>query len=433
MANLLSKIKLLIQSQDGANQDAKLFPILPIPATVGDALTCSRALDTATRVNSAGAIETVAANMPRITWELGADQCPNLLVEKTTQQLLLSPNAFGGPNWVRDNSTVTDNVAIAPDGTLTADLVYPTSTGSARQCYSTGVTVLGTYYTNVYRIKASGKTWIYVFGSQGSANSRAWVNLATGEFGTVQIDIVNYWISELDAFGYYTIAVTEQANGGTSYNGVGIVDSDNVLTVTASGTDGVLCWGFNMFEGRVPLSYVSTNTTRNADVILKAGIGSLLNGAKGLFVDCYLQAGSLSDGVYREVAELYTNSTNRVYFYRYNNSVYFTVENTTVQCDLLAAITTPFKNKRIKLFARVVENDIKFYVNGVLVNTDTSALIPSLNGVAVGNASGGSYYWDGLIKAVAVTDEFTEADIEQISSYPSFENMAEQMVYDFVG
>jgi len=430
MANLLSKIKLLIQSQDGANQDAKLFPILPIPATVSDALTCSRALATATRVNSAGLIETVAANMPRITWERGVDQCPNLQVEKQVVQMLDLNESFVGSGWGVIGVSLTQDSITAPDGTLNGVLVTATATGADKR-FQTSVTVVnGTTYTSSIFAKKGTAKYCRIIGINLSEG--AFFNLETGEIGTVSVGVTA--TMEDYGNGWYRCSLTQVSNTTSGYFYVTI--SDNGVDYVTTGNT-YYVWGAQLEVGAFMTSYIprpsGSAVTRNADVISKTGIGTLLSGTKGLFVDCYLQAGSLSDGVYREVAELYTNSTNRVYFYRFNNSVYFTVENTTVQCDLLAAITTPFKNKRIKLFARVVENDIKFYVNGVLANTDTSTSIPSLNGVAVGNASGGSYYWDGLIKAVAVTDEFTEADIEQISSYPSFANMAEQMVYDFVG
>jgi hypothetical protein len=433
MADLTSKIKLLIQSQDGANQDAKLFPILPIPATVGDALTCSRALATATRVNSAGAIETVAANMPRITWELGVDQCPNLLVEKTRinyapySQTLSSYSTYLG-------TKVGGQVDI--HGQLNAMLVYPSSTGAAAgQLYFVTPTspTIGTVVCSSWEVKYAGKQWVYVGvvdGTSGAAG--AYFDILNGVIGTITAGYTAGMYAEGSG---YVVWISKATTSTSNYPLVGSSDNDNSNINTVVGTNGVIASNPQFEVGTIPTSRIITGAsavTANADVISKTGIGTLLAGAKGLFVDCYLQAGSLSDGVVYSSLYL-TDGTNDTFyqFYRFNNIIsLFSRVSTVIVASISSTIITPFRNKRIKLFIHIEENNLKFYVNGALAGVDTSATIPTLNTIWVGKEN--STYWDGLIKAVAVTDEFTEADIEQISSYPSFANMAEQMVYEMV-
>jgi len=427
------KIKILItgDTEFAANTVGTLYAVAPNNATADQ--TVVRSLDTATRVNSSGSIEVVPANKGRIDYSLGTDHCPNLLVEKTAAQLVLAPSDINAVSWTKTDVTTTSNAATAPDGTLTADLAYPTTSGIFRQFYTNPTTVTGTFYTNVYRVKASGKNWVCVFGSKASVNSRAWVNLATGEFGTVQIDIVNYWISELDAFGYYTIAVTEQASSTSSYTAIGLVDGDNTTTVTANGTDGVLVWGMNMFEGRVPLSYIATNATRNADVISKTGLSAVIPQVKGaVFCDGYLQAGSLSDALSRMVLNLHTDGSNRLSLYRYNNFFYIDLVNGgAVQWNPNVTIINPIKGKRIKTLITYELNNCSFYVNALKEAVDTGCTLPAMPIINIGSNQSNTSQWDGLIKAVAVAEELNATDIDQLCQYNSLEEMASEMLYTY--
>jgi len=341
MSDLTSKIKLLVESQDGADQLAKLFPIIPIPAAVGDALTCARALDTATRVNSAGAIETVVATKPRITWELGVDQCPNLLVERSRTNLFATPLVPATQNVTVVNATV------------------------------------------------------------------------------------------------YTVSVVGSGSITLSGAGSGVVTEANPITFTSAGTT-LTCTvagslgGASVTAGAVAMSVA--NGTANADVISKTGIGTLLDGAKGLFVDCYLQAGSLSDSVARVTSCINDGSSaNRILIYRNNDTLFFEcVSGGVAQTSMNVNILAPFKNKRIKIFFSFEENSLNVYVNGALVATDLLALMP-VNLSAVDMCyPGGILQWNGLIKAVAVTDELTTTEIDQLFQYASYSEMSSEMLYETV-
>jgi hypothetical protein len=409
-----------------------LFPILPIPATVGDALTCSRALATATRVNSAGAIETVAANMPRITWERGVDQCPNLLVEKSVVNLDTSPATFAA--WDLNNSggvTISNVVATNPFGYANVPKIIPNAvSGQHRPFNAFTYSAVGVIW-GIF--KADGYNYLSFGESGGLSGASTIFDLSTGTISTTGSATNPFIVSQGN--GWYLCGITMLSTGSQT-RFIVVRNANSTADYTGDGTSGVLCCHKQLEVKSFyssPILLSGGSTTRNADVISKTGIGTLLAGAKGLFIDCYLQAGSLSDGATIIASQVSTDVNNQIYFYRYNNVIGFEV---ITSGSIVAAgnttIIAPFKNKRIKLFLSFSLNDIKFYVNAVSAIIDTSALIPLLEKICVGGSLDSSTNWDGLIKAVAVTDEFTEADIEQISSYPSFANMAEQMMYEMV-
>ncbi len=111
-----------------------LRPILPLGATLtrADATTC------ATRVNGAGLIETVAANVPRFNYSgLSAGVLEGLLVEPERTNAVINSDIFN--SWSLNHNgtgvdpvvTANDPTHAAPDGTTTADkIVFDSGAGT---------------------------------------------------------------------------------------------------------------------------------------------------------------------------------------------------------------------------------------------------------------------------------------------------------------
>ena len=101
---------------------SKLYAIKPTDGS-GD-LSVTRAT-TATRVNSAGLIESVASNVPRLDYTNST--CPSILVEPQRTNISLRSQEFDNAYWVPQNVTLTTNNTISPNGTLDADAVVVTA------------------------------------------------------------------------------------------------------------------------------------------------------------------------------------------------------------------------------------------------------------------------------------------------------------------
>lgn len=140
-------------------------------------------------------------------------------------------------DWLRYGVAVSANAGVAPDATTTADLVYATSTGTVRSLYRGGLPV--TSKRHRYYAKASGKTWFCIL-AESTAAGKVWFDLATGSLGTVSAG----WTASIESAGndWYVCTATSTASFN-QYTAIGPVDADNSVTVTASGTDGVLVWG----------------------------------------------------------------------------------------------------------------------------------------------------------------------------------------------
>lgn len=312
----------------------------PIPNNATGDQTVIRASGIATRVNSSGAVETVAVNKARIDYSLGIDRCPNLLVERASTNLFATP--------------------LAP--------------------------------------------------------------------ATQTVTVVNATV--------YTISVVGSGSITLSGAGTGEVTQNNPITIT-SGTTSLVCTvagtlsGASVVAGQVALSV--SDGAKDADSISKTGLSASIPQVKGaLFFDGYLQAGSLTDGHTRipsSIAITGLEANNTILFYRYNNVIGYEVNVGGVfQANGNVTILSPLKDKRIKLYISFDTNNVSFYVNGAVALTDLVATIPACNKIEIGGGALGSN-WDGLIKSVMVTDELTLTDIEQLSQYATFAEMASEMQY----
>ena len=259
----------------------KLYSEIPISG-IGD-FTVGRALNTATRVNSNGYIETVNADVPRLDYYTsgGTAGCPALLVEPSGSNLCLQSQDFT-TTWAATNIAVSGNTTgtLDPYGTNLADLLTATASGSAR-VVQTFSFVSGTTYTYSCFAKAGSGFFGMTMENGGVASGVAVIwNLSTGAFSvsgsvgsgyTLQAhNIENY------GNGWYrcsmrvllgsTVAGNIRVNTSNGTMSSAIVQSDNGNSVNV--------FGAQAETGSVATSYIPTTTgsvIRNADVINVTG------------------------------------------------------------------------------------------------------------------------------------------------------------------
>ena len=76
-------------------------------ASLDPRVTVTRALNTATRVNSSGDVEVVSANLPRFDFDPTTLVCKGLLIEETRTNLLRYSEAFDNVYWTPARASVT--------------------------------------------------------------------------------------------------------------------------------------------------------------------------------------------------------------------------------------------------------------------------------------------------------------------------------------
>lgn len=166
---------------------------------------------------------------------------PRLQIPK--QNLVLRSEEFDNASWTKSNLTVSANATTAPDGTTTADLVYPTTTGTFRSTYQ----AINSYKRRDYNTvsvyaKAAGLNYLtfvdFIIGSTGTV----WFNLSNGTIGTSNAGYTGT-IKDVGN-GWYRCSVTA-ISSLTSVPFIQIIpcDADNSTTATTNGTNGVYLWG----------------------------------------------------------------------------------------------------------------------------------------------------------------------------------------------
>lgn len=215
----------------------KLYSLVPNTST-GD-LNVVRAT-TATRVNSAGLIESVASNVPRLDYSNGT--CPSILVEPQRTNLVLRSQEFENGTWGAIDTTITANTTISPSGNTDAETM--TITSSASRIFQTLALGAGTYTASIYVKSLSGTPTIQ------------FRMVVDGVDITQSIPTTTDWVRHDFTFTS-ALAVSFFVIRGES------------------GTGSVSIWGAQLEAGSYATSYIPTTSasvTRNADVISKTGI-----------------------------------------------------------------------------------------------------------------------------------------------------------------
>lgn len=349
------------------------------PLTTDGQLTFSRA-STATRVNSAGLIETVSSNVPRLDY-LGST-CPKLLLEPQRTNLFTYSEQFDNAAWNKYNLGVTANAAISPDGTNNADKIFCNITGSAVPLIhqspsytNTTSTVSGYFKKAEYNFVV-----IHAFGIAGTV-----FNLNTGTIvlgaGTIT-SVGNGW--------YRCVAILNIGSDSQTFFTPSV---DGSVGYTGTSGSGVFAWGAQA-EASVSYatSYIPTTTaavTRLADVSSKTSISSLIGQSAGTV---YFEFNATGAGVNQEILGITLNGGGAEYIAFYNltnGALYF---GSSVTLGIL--IDANSFGKSFKCAYAYQSGSHVLYVNGSLVSSSTSSTVYSLlnaiyiNQNAVGAGSG---------------------------------------------
>ena len=303
-------------------------------------------------------------NIPRVDYSTGT---ASLLVEPARTNSVLYSEEFSNASWnTASTSTVTLNAGIAPSGNNTANLITATSV-DGRRIQSVSLTA-GTY-TYSYFVKKGNQSSIQVlaFNSTLSAVAQtADFNLDSGTL-TSGTGIIQQFTN-----GWYRVSVTFT-----------IVLTNTIFLYIKSGLNNnaigstVLAWGGQLEAGSNATSYIPTvaaTVTRNADLISKTGISSLINSEEGVL---YAEISALSNASGSKMISLSDGTTNNnAYIYYNGNTIYADFNSSGVASANMSFVPTSVLNFN-KIALKYKLNDFALWVNGVKVAFDTSGSVPS--------------------------------------------------------
>jgi hypothetical protein len=327
--------------------------------------------------------------------------------------------------WTKNNApTILSNVAVAPDGTISADSIADTiGTDYKRVSQIYSITPNGTSTFTFFVKKETSKTNFGGFSFDYIGGSYLFCRIAFNEVtGAINIltpsnitpilkseDYGNYWRFSITATDTGTnTSVEAQIWGNISIDGTSIG-----LGIGSART----IWGCQFEAGSYATSYIPTlgsSVTRLADAASKTGISSLIGQTEGtLFVefDATITGNASS---YAGIALNNGTSSNILAFGYYQNgriqAVAFVGGSLLVNIDLPAfALTTG--NHKFALSYKL--NDYVFYVDGVQVGSDTSATVPATSVLNLYDVVGANMAYS---QVALFTTRLTNAELASLTS-----------------
>jgi len=367
---------------------------------------------TATRVNEAGLIENVAANVPRRDFLNGG--CGELLVEPQRTNKLIQSEDFS-ITWSNTGTSITVNQTSSPDGNETADLLSNDGTNgfhTIRQVVS--VTTGVEYSFSVFvKKKTIGSNNFYL--NVGSA----------GGGGSVFIDLNNYSIVGGTgtvtpyANGWFRISVqTTATSTGNSAFDCGFSDG-TTRSYTGDNTTEVYIWGAQLEEGNYPTSYIPSTAsavTRNQDVISATNIGSLLNDAEGgIYVSL-----SWFNGDEVTTIQLNDNTKGNRVSLGSNDTRYQLVSVVNGDFKVIETPVSPIiQNNNFNKIALRYANDYALFVNGTKIAVDTNEptfINNTLSQLNFGNADGTNQFYGRIRELIVFDNAPTDTELQTLTT-----------------
>lgn len=368
-------------------------------ASLDPRVTFTRALNTATRINSSGLVETVNADTPRFDYTLNTGgACKGLLIEESRTNLLTYSALVGGTDWVTAKSgvatlaTITTNYATSPDGTTSASRLQMTLNGGTTTSDWTQVfhssfaqTNGAAYAQSIYLKSNDGNTYTVLLRDDTGSNAAQTLLTITPQW---QRFTQNVTASNTTATG-----VKLWLRGG----------------VGTSATADILAWGAQYEAGAFPTSYIPTvasTVLRNADVASMTGtnFSDWFNATEGSFV-------AQSDTVDT------TGFPTTLYSAVVNNSITLDTSVASIRAVMFAnnvAVLVKTSTKlSVNTFAIAYKlNSHNAGFNGAAVTAATSGAVPTgLTSLNIGSTGSSSYANGHIYKIMYYPQRLTDNEL----------------------
>jgi hypothetical protein len=154
---------------------------------------------------------------------------------------------------------LTDQTA-APDGSISADYIYPTAGSGVHYTYSTGKPFVAGPYTASWYVKYVNHRWISAQIYDGTTQYEGSFDLLNGVTGAVASGATS--TMQAVGNGWYRISVTAVMGTGIGYHNVIFINNADVVPYSnwsASGNERVAVWGAQHNRGRTADAYIATN------------------------------------------------------------------------------------------------------------------------------------------------------------------------------
>ena len=335
-------------------------------------------------------------NIPRLDYSDGG--CPSLLLEPQRTNNILNSESLSNASWQKFNSglgttpIVTDNYAISPSGEMNASRLQMSlgggTTSSDRAFVRQSLTSQTDYYFSVYLKSTNGaeQKLNWHFGSDGFL-----------------ITVTDEWQRfELTRSG----VATTWAGIGLRGNLVSVLGIDDSVDI--------LVYGFQVEQGSNATSIIHTNgsiATRVADLCADSGDADLFDITEGTF---FVDVTPYDSGNFTTIGLSIGNDTQKIVFIFQSNGTQVRIFSSGGVSSYLS-LTFDQRNKIAVTFK---ENEYKFFINGALVGSDTSATVPiGMNRLNFSNRTNTANHFEGKVYDTRVYDTvLTDAELTELTT-----------------
>jgi hypothetical protein len=284
--------------------------------------------------------------------------------------LLTYSEQFNDASYTKVNATVTANTAVAPDGTVTADLITYSASGLINGSFTAAASSAVTY--SVYA--KAGTATSFRIREGFYVGTAATFNLTNGTVTSGAGVIQNA------GNGWYRCSLTHTSGVGQTIG--------SVVFDASAGVGTVLLWGAQVETGAFATSYIPTvasQATRAADSASMIGNNfARWYNAEGGTVYSEFSRDSTS-GASRGVWAINSGATNNAIDYRPNGSNCVVQVSGATQADIYPGGGTAGAVVKNAFAFRL--NDFAASTNAGTVQTDTSGSLPIASQMQVGGLS----------------------------------------------
>jgi len=183
------------------------------------------------------------------------------LIKTAVTNLVLQSEDFS-TTWFNFNSSESVNVAVAPDGKLTADKLIPdvgVTNGLIRQDFASGQFASDTQFCLSVYAKAAELDVIAVtfYNNANTFCASGQFSLSTGAFVTNGANATRFATPVSD--GWYRVGIIFSSGAGANATNIRIV-----CPSTGDGTSGIYLWGAQLEQSSTVGEYVPTTSTINS-------------------------------------------------------------------------------------------------------------------------------------------------------------------------
>jgi hypothetical protein len=398
-------------------------------ASLDPRITFTRALNTATVINSSGLIASVNADLPRFDYDPITLACKGLLIEESRTNNITHSENFSNAAWTKVSAIQVDSDVIAdPGGSLNGDRLRRTITGfqAIRGSVTYGATTTVTET---------------VFAKKDNVDYLAFTDDATC---VLTVSLVNGAITRNTAFsnvsvssvgnGWYRISYTRSRSSGAQ-NALYMWPTDVANSAafgTTVSTASAYVWGAQVEAGAFATSYIPTTTTaltRNADVATitgtnfssfwQAGRGGVLVRALPSTVSGTSPLVQFDDNTADNIISLRGNTTNPELYIK------ATTDQATIDAGTIAA------NTAYRLAGTWATDNCAASLNSGTAVLDSSATIPTVTQARLG--SDGTNYLNGHLQSVEYYNErILNSNLQVVSSPAGYRSIIGPVLRDSI-